>query len=130
MINSGVYQLLIEVPVRMKIVIGNLGWIRFQPGFYIYTGSAKNTLWQRLNRHFSDLKSNFWHIDYLLQYSEIAAYYFEQFEAGLECRLNKTTKEQYFQSEYVPGFGSSDCKCHSHLIYLGNSNKRQPWVSV
>ncbi len=130
MIKSGVYQLLIEVPSRMNIMIGNLGRIKFRPGFYIYTGSARNILPQRLGRHFKREKSNFWHIDYLLQQAEIMAYNFEPYALGLECRLNILTKEQYPQSRYIPGFGSSDCKCPSHLIYLGNSNKHLRSASV
>lgn len=114
----------------MKIKIGNLGWIKFRPGFYIYTGSAKNILPQRLGRHFSSEKTNFWHIDYLLQQAEIVGYNFESFGPGLECSLNSMTREQYPQSKYVPGFGSSDCKCPSHLIYLGNSYKHLRSASV
>lgn len=121
MIESGIYQLLIGMPGTRTIKIGNLGLTRFPAGLYIYTGSAKNSLRQRLSRHFSGDRTKFWHIDYLLQFGELAAYHIEPFRPGLECRLNKLTKEMHPASEYVPGFGSSDCKCFSHLIYIPGS---------
>ena len=129
MINSGVYQLLIEMPSAKRIKVGSLGMIKFEAGHYVYTGSAKNSLPRRLSRHFSRDKVKFWHIDYLLQLGEIIAYNMEQFSPGLECRLNKMTRARLPGSKYISGFGSSDCNCPSHLIYAG-SGKRHSLPSV
>jgi len=129
-IKSGVYQLLIEIPKAPRIRIGNLGYLKFNPGLYIYTGRARGKLFPRLRRHFTREKIHFWHIDYLLEHARILAYHIEPFMSGFECRLNKSTKAFYPESEYIPAFGSSDCKCLSHLIYLPEYRKHQPRRSV
>lgn len=130
MIKSGVYQLLIEMPEAQSIKIGNLGYLKFQPGLYIYTGSARGKLFPRLSRHFAREKIHFWHIDYLLERARILAYNVESFRPGLECSLNKSTREMYPGSEYIRAFGSSDCRCQAHLIYLPEYQKHQPRRSV
>lgn len=118
MIDSGIYQLLIRIPDNCKIKIGNLGQIRFDKGLYIYTGSAEKNLRHRLARHFQSDKRMFWHVDYLLRHGTIEAYHVEHFAPGLECMLNSRTREEYPQSQFVSRFGSSDCKCPAHLIFL------------
>jgi len=118
MIGSGIYQLLIRVPEDCRIKIGNLGQIDFEKGLYIYTGSAEKNLHQRLARHFRSDKKLFWHIDYLLVQAKIEAYRIEPFSNDLECRRNIKTKNAYPHSRFVHRFGSSDCKCPAHLIYL------------
>jgi Uri superfamily endonuclease len=129
-IKSGVYQLLIEIPETRRFKIGNLGYLKFQSGLYIYTGSARGKSFPRLRRHFTREKIHFWHIDYLLEHAHILAYHIEPFRQGLECRLNKSTKRLYTESKYIPAFGSSDCKCLSHLIYLPKCQKHQPRQGV
>jgi Uri superfamily endonuclease len=52
--------------LRRKSRAGKLGKVAFQPGLYIYTGSAMAGLRDRLLRHPSDQKKRRWHIDYFL----------------------------------------------------------------
>jgi len=117
-IDSGVYQLLIKLPHSANLTVGKLREIVFQKGFYIYTGSAKRNLFHRLNRHFSQDKTFHWHIDYLLSQAEILSYNYQLHQPALECELNQRTKIFYSESEFILGFGCSDCGCSSHLIYL------------
>jgi len=42
------------------------GQIPFPAGWYVYTGSARNGLAQRVGRHLRHNKRKHWHIDYLL----------------------------------------------------------------
>ena len=116
--DSGIYQLVIKLPRNTFINVGNLGNIRFAEGSYIYTGSAKANLFKRLYRHFQKDKQFHWHIDYLLKYGEIIAYTTRPFGAGLECAANMAARKRYKNAEFISGFGSSDCKCRSHLIFI------------
>ena len=50
----------------ITIQIGKLGSFDFGEGFYVYVGSALNSLESRLKRHLRDDKKLFWHVDYLL----------------------------------------------------------------
>jgi len=122
MIDSGLYQLLINLPKDKLIKVGKLGEFNFIKGFYIYTGSAKNGLQARVSRHFSNRKKLHWHIDYFLKHSYIEdakLYYSSNFG---ECKLNLKTFEQYTNASYpIKGFGSSDCNCISHLIFIKNN---------
>ena len=66
------YCLIINLEKNRKIKIGKkLGKIDFEKGFYVYVGSALNSLESRLNRHLSDEKKLHWHIDYLLKNANI-----------------------------------------------------------
>jgi sugar fermentation stimulation protein A len=118
-INSGIYQLLIELPNIETISVGSLGEISLAEGFYIYTGSAQKNLRERIARHFCAEKAFHWHIDYLLKYGEIIAYNLQPYKPDLECRTNLDSLSSYPKAESVSGFGSSDCNCDSHLIFVG-----------
>ncbi len=118
MISSGIYQLLIRLSGTRHIRVGKLDRIEFRKGYYIYTGSARKNLFQRLRRHFQSEKKLFWHIDYLLKYGEIVAFYYEKYAPNLECGLNRQTHARLTGASFIPGFGCSDCECDSHLIYI------------
>ncbi len=117
--DSGLYQLFINLAEDKLIKVGKLGEFKFIKGLYIYTGSARNGLQARVSRHLSKRKRLHWHIDYLLKQSyieEARLYYTPSFS---ECVLNLKTFKQYTNAIYpVKGFGSSDCSCISHLIYV------------
>ncbi len=49
--NKVSYLLVLENPQDMTLTIGKLGSIRFLPGWYVYVGSAMNSLEARLKRH-------------------------------------------------------------------------------
>ncbi|MBD3218470.1 MAG: DUF123 domain-containing protein [candidate division Zixibacteria bacterium] len=117
-INSGIYQLLIELPRSCVIKVGNLGKIRFSEGLYIYTGSAKANLRERILRHFREEKRFHWHIDYLLRKGEIIAYNLQKYRQGRECDTNLQIYRGNPRARFIAGFGSSDCKCASHLVFI------------
>jgi Uri superfamily endonuclease len=120
--DTGVYSLLIELKKNQKIKIGNLGKFEFPKGFYIYTGSAMNSLEKRIDRHLRKNKKKFWHIDYLLsnKNAQIISILKIKTKERIECKLNKEIFKNLKGKILIKKFGSSDCNCKSHLIYLGN----------
>lgn len=62
----GVYQLRIRLREPKVVRVGALGRCRLDRGWYVYTGSARGGLPQRLRRHLRRDKRLYWHIDYLL----------------------------------------------------------------
>jgi len=116
-LNSGPYQLIIKLATKRRIKVGKLGSFIFPAGYYVYTGSAKKTLEARIGRHLSRVKKLRWHIDYLLQYATVVDVI--RYPYGLECKLNKLLSQQG-GNVVVKRFGSSDCKCVTHLLYIGS----------
>lgn len=110
---KGTYVLLLNMGKNSEIRIGGLGVLDFGKGYYAYVGSGQGSLEKRLERHFSDKKKRFWHIDYLLGEAEaLGAVYFESGKE--ECRLAGGLAENF---DSVKGFGCSDCSCMSHLFF-------------
>jgi Uri superfamily endonuclease len=98
----------------LEVVVGRLGKMRFQPGLYIYSGSAQNGLEHRLGRHFSKEKRKHWHIDHLLEHADlIGAFLLEGHDR--ECELNCMLDGIEGCERIGKGFGSSDCDCATHL---------------
>ena len=116
--NSGCYQLLIRLQDSLSIPIGRLGCFEFPKGYYIYTGSAQKGLQTRLARHQRKEKKLHWHIDYLLQHAEILETFTFRGRKQTECQLNRKLFEKNHAISVVPGFGSSDCRCRTHLAYF------------
>lgn len=146
---KGSYILLVELATEKNVLIGKLGYLFFPKAFYAYVGSAMNGLEARLARHLRKEKGLHWHIDYLLKEAEIADIilcFSEPFafchseglaealskakgqrpknlaqgKLRMECFLARALAKE-FQS--ISSFGSSDCKCKSHL-YLANEKDR------
>lgn len=116
--DSGVYQLLIEIPTKREFRIGELGTVRVPGGCYLYTGSARRGLAARLRRHLRERKPLRWHIDYLLLVGRVMAIRaFPMYQIG-ECDLNEKWSMRSEVPFPIPGFGSSDCRCCSHLVRL------------
>jgi Uri superfamily endonuclease len=117
---KGTYCLLIRCYKDFEKSIGKLGMIRFARGYYLYIGSGLNNMEKRLSRHLLRKKNKFWHIDYLTCDSNIfiEKIYVIENPVRLECVKAKEFSEAL---DYVPGFGSSDCRCRSHLFYSGEN---------
>jgi Uri superfamily endonuclease len=113
---KGTYCLLIKCHRDIEKSIGKLGIIRFARGYYLYIGSALNNMEKRISRHLLKRKNKFWHIDYLTCDSSIRIekIYIIEDPVRLECRKAEGFAEAM---EAVPGFGSSDCLCRSHLFH-------------
>lgn len=114
---KGTYCLIIEVKKMTTLKVGRLGQLEFKPGFYIYVGSALNSLESRVKRHLSSEKKLHWHVDYLLvdSNSDIKEVIYSVGEEKIECYLASLISDK---SSPVAQFGCSDCKCGSHLFYF------------
>ena len=114
---KGTYCLIIEVKKDSTLQVGRLGQVYFKEGFYIYVGSALNSLESRVKRHLSSKKKVHWHIDYLLldSSSKIKEVIFTINDEKIECSLASLISRN---SSPIGQFGCSDCKCDSHLFYF------------
>jgi Uri superfamily endonuclease len=117
---KGSYILLIELATRKNIFVGKLGNISFPKATYAYVGSAMNGLRARLARHLRREKKLHWHIDYLLNEAEVEEIILCQGDVKVECSLAQALAGKL---QSVPGFGSSDCKCRSHLYFASEKDR-------
>lgn len=134
--SKGTYALVLHLERRQKITVGKLGTFNFPAGYYIYVGSALGPggLEARLARHRPSTtlrqssgqgsghrrreKKLHWHIDYLLERAQLVEVWSMASTDRLECLWARAARELPGSAIPVPGFGSSDCRCPSHLIYL------------
>jgi len=114
--NSGVYLLLIRLDAPFTLPVQRIGRPVLQPGWYVYAGSAKTNLQQRIARHLRKRKKMHWHIDYLLQQSSSVKAFPIWTAEDLECTLAGDISKN--ADSQVKGFGCSDCSCNSHLFYF------------
>ena len=114
---KGTYCLLIKIEKPSNIKVGKLGLIKFSKGYYVYVGSALNNLEKRINRHLKAKKKKFWHIDYLLENKnvKIKDVFYKKSTKKEECIIAKKLSKI---GEGIENFGSSDCKCKSHLFKI------------
>jgi len=121
----GIYTLIILIQKPLRINVGELGNFKFDEGYYLYNGSAlgkgASSLEARLKRHLSIRKKKFWHIDYLLQSksTKIQDIIYTSSSKQAECLLNKSIIGRLRTEVTIQGFGSSDCRCRSHLLKIG-----------
>jgi len=114
--NQGVYLFLLKIEAEQSVSIGRLGERKLAPGFYLYCGSAKANLSQRVERHKRKRKNKHWHLDYLRGYAQEVQAFPIQTHNDLECQLSEDVKS--LSQGSITGFGSSDCNCSSHLHYF------------
>jgi Uri superfamily endonuclease len=117
--SPGTYALILRSAATRRIGIGRLGTLQLRPGYYIYIGSAFGAggLRARIGHHQGAAKSPHWHIDYLRRHTSL--------ESVLCCPGKG--REHTWAGRIgailgariaLPGFGSSDCDCKSHLYWL------------
>ena len=114
---KGSYVLLIKLSEEQVITVGGLHDICFRGGYYAYVGSAMNGVKSRLSHHLRQNKKPHWHIDYLLQRASIVDIGSCQSENRVECKMARAFGSQF---DSIPGFGSSDCHCQSHLFFASD----------
>jgi sugar fermentation stimulation protein A len=122
---KGSYILLIQLPEGQTIKVGSVPDNYFPRGYYAYVGSAMGGLKPRLNRHLIKNKRPHWHIDYLLQKASISGIILCQAEERVECLIAQALSHQF---DSIPGFGSSDCKCRSHLFFAADEKRMKSTI--
>ena len=112
--SRGSYVLLMKLPEGQTITVGSLLGICFSSGFYAYVGSAMSGLKSRLGYHLKKSKKRHWHIDYLLEKATIVDISVCETRERSECVIARALSSQF---DSIPNFGSSDCRCRSHLFF-------------
>ncbi|MBN2065194.1 MAG: GIY-YIG nuclease family protein [Candidatus Thermoplasmatota archaeon] len=111
---KGSYLLVFSLPNAARIQVGKLGNFPLKNGWYVYVGSAMNGLEQRIQRHLRTQKKIHWHIDYILPVAENIEVFYKESPTKEECNIARILEQQL---NSIPGFGCSDCFCHSHLFW-------------
>ena len=114
---KGIYILVVSVSKDINVNVGALDSVKFEKGVYAYVGSAQNNLEKRIERHLRKTKQKFWHIDYLLDNANVKVLkvFYKNAGKSEECKVANKIGERCVPTK---GFGSSDCKCKSHLFKL------------
>ena len=115
---KGIYLLIIRVSKPVSVRVGALGVLHFPKGYYIYVGSAQNSLKNRIERHLRKDKRKHWHIDYLLEHGEVVRMLvYPNLAKSWEERIARILENHFLP---IPGFGCSDTNSSSHLFLLEN----------
>jgi Uri superfamily endonuclease len=115
---KGCYTLVLHLPTGIGLTVGKLGDFHFSAGYYLYFGSALNSLEGRLRRHLTREKKRHWHIDFLTSVAQLVQVWWTTQSKSLECSWAQRALEKASTSVLVPGFGSSDCRsCPAHLVH-------------
>ena len=119
---KGSYVLVLRLDEPRSIDVGKLGRVCFRPGVYLYFGSALNGLNGRIQRHLRREKKSHWHIDHLTSPASIEEVWWVSDGRNWECCWARETARLPERLSPVAGFGSSDCRCSSHLLALDTSS--------
>lgn len=122
--DRGSYITVLRLARDRKVTIGGLGDVKFQRGYYLYAGSAKRDLTQRIARHRHTRKNLFWHIDYLREHADFHAALPVRTSVDLEHELAGALAK--ITQWKIPGFGSSDCSCGAHLFGMKDDPLHAP----
>ncbi|WP_117590965.1 GIY-YIG nuclease family protein [Haloprofundus halophilus] len=114
--DEGTYTLVVEVATDTRLTVGALGAVELLAGGYTYTGSAHGPGgFARVDRHrevaAGERDVRHWHVDYLLGHPATTIRdVVTTPRLDVECAVAAALDDGP-----VPGFGSSDCGCRSHL---------------
>jgi Uri superfamily endonuclease len=116
---KGIYTLVLRLPAERLVEVGALGTVRFEAGYYAYTGSARGPGGlARVRRHLlvlaGDNPARRWHIDHLLPLVELEEVVATITGEDIECSIARKLGDRL---PSVEGFGSTDCSCPSHLHF-------------
>ena len=97
----------------------------FKKGNYLYIGSAKACLEARLQRHLRKKKKTYWHTDYLLKSKKTKILQIWIIDKKMECQTAEVFCQDPTTEIIKKGFGSSDCKCLTHLFFIKDEKKTE-----
>lgn len=113
----GTYALILQSEVHAVALVGRWGRLDVEPGYYVYVGSALGPggVGARVARHCRQDKLRHWHIDYLSTHLSSHGVWYCHSRERLEHRWADIFGGMNGM-DAIPGFGSSDCNCLSHLF--------------
>ena len=103
--------------------------IDFPRGHYVYFGSALGGLEARVARHFRPEKKLHWHADYLSAEVPWSQVWLMPDGRRWECIWANSAADSVGTTNFVPSFGSSDCRCKSHLVRVGSAKQARELLS-
>ena len=112
---AGGYVLLLRLERHERIQVGKLGAFDFPAAHYLYFGSALGGIASRIQRHQSPQKKLHWHIDYLTGAARVEQAWWVAGRERWECLWAQTALVIPEMAVPAAGFGSSDCRCPTHL---------------
>ncbi|CAB1080186.1 hypothetical protein D1AOALGA4SA_7874 [Olavius algarvensis Delta 1 endosymbiont] len=115
----GTYTLVFRSSVEKPIKIGKLGTLFVKSGYYAYVGSAfgPGGLKARINHHVNRSSRPHWHLDYLRPALSVCEIWYTYDQARREHQWATIHSQARNVVQPLPGFGSSDCRCLSHLFF-------------
>jgi len=118
--SSGTYALQLRCSAPRRLEIGRLGTLTTRQGVYVYVGSAfgPGGLSARVGHHRRVSSRPRWHVDYLRSVTELQGCWYTTDPQCREHEWATVLRELSGASIPLPGFGSSDCSCPSHLFYF------------
>ena len=106
---------------------GRLGALRLRSGFYVYVGSALGPggVRARLAHHRKLSRRPHWDIDYLRAHSKVEDIWYCLDDRRLEHIWAERIGLAEGASVPLVGFGSTDCRCASHLFFFEQRLSRE-----
>jgi Uri superfamily endonuclease len=116
----GTYALMLTCQKPGTVRIGRLGDLALQPGVYIYVGSAfgMGGLSARIGHHRRISARPHWHVDHLRVACDLSEVWFTTTAGCREHSWAKALARLPGATVPMPGFGSSDCACETHLFWF------------
>ncbi len=116
----GTYALLFACPRPARPRVGALGRVALEPGYLVYVGSAfgPGGLGGRLRHHLRRCSRPRWHVDHLRPHTRLLGAWCCNGDRDLEHAWAEAFADLPGASRPRLGFGSSDCRCPSHLLHL------------
>ena len=113
----GTYALVLSCTSNARIRVGRLGMMQLQRGYYVYVGSALGPggLRARIAHHQKLAPRPHWHIDYLRAHTRLHSMWLNYDGTRLEHEWARAVQKVEGARIPLPGFGSLDCGCPSHL---------------
>jgi len=118
--SKGTYALLLRCTRPGTVAVGSLADMSFEPGLYLYLGSAfgPGGLRARLARHAARHKVKRWHIDYVRPRMSLASAWFSTSTLRLEHTWAAAALALATGATPLARFGASDCRCQSHFVFF------------
>jgi len=120
---KGSYVLILRNDARQNIPVGRLGTLNFREGIYTYTGSAMGGLSRRINHYLKEIERPFWHIDAIIPRFKLTTLWLFPSNIRQECQIAHLFSQEPGATP-IKGFGSSDCRCFTHLFYFSALNQK------
>ena len=122
--DPGTYALILASTDSRCLSIGQLGSLALRRGWYVYVGSAfgPGGVRARLAHHWKLAARPHWHVDHLRLHAALKRVWYTHDPGRREHEWANVLLQLPGAEVPLSGFGSSDCRCPSHLVHFG----RQP----